>query len=78
MIRPEDYREMTNYLNSLSAATWRGIINAYAFGGDERVVKHLRREDPSAIMLWSDEELLEYLASRELSSDDFLTIRERS
>lgn len=76
MLHPEDYGEMDTYLNSLSAATWKGILNAKHFGGDERVITYLRRACGNDLVLWDNQELTDYLIARDLTQD-FTPVDER-
>ncbi len=68
-MRPESYDELDAYLNTLSHAAWKGVLNAKHIGGDERVLNYLRRECGSDLDLWTDADLLEYLIARDLSEN---------
>jgi hypothetical protein len=75
-MKPESYEELDAYLNGLSGYAWKGILNCKFMGGDERVIRYLRRECGRDLALWSDEELDEYLVLRDLE-EDFPGVKER-
>jgi len=74
---PEDYQELDSWMNALYAWVWKGILNAKYMGGDERVIKYLRRFDMgNDLRLWADEQLAAYLLDRDLS-EDFNSVADR-
>lgn len=73
---PEDYVELTGYLNNLSSHTWKSILKRKKSGGNKQVMLYLRRECMPDLRLWSDEELLKYLNEANLVID-FKAISDR-
>lgn len=74
--RPRSYREMDEWLNGLSAQNWKAVLGAYASGGVNGVVNHLRNKYPYQIELWEDNDLRFYFHSRRWSG--FRTKAERN
>jgi len=68
--KPTNYKEMDKWLNSFSRQAWRGVLGAYAAGGNRSVVQYLKLTYLSTLEKWEEKDLLHFFACRKWS--DFL------
>lgn len=75
LYKPNNYKEMDEWLNALSRQAWLAVMSAYIFGGKANVVQFLRTAYPENIKLWKDKDLIHFFNCRNWS--DFRTRGER-
>ena len=68
--KPTNYKEMDKWLNSFSRQAWRGVLGAYAAGGNRSVVQYLKLVYKNNLDKWEEKDLLHFFACRKWS--DFL------
>lgn len=65
---PDSYDDLDAYLNDLDAATWFAVLRCNRIGGIAFTIRYLRSID-SILVLWTNNELIEYFSGRDLEED---------
>lgn len=76
IVSPSNYKEMDDWLNSLSFRQWTGVLGAYATGGIADVISHIKNTFKEETSNWRESDLAHYWNDRNLR--DFKGRSERS